>query len=150
MPTDFQVNLADYTYDLPDERIAKHGLSRGEQSKLLFYEAGNIHDHTFSDITQLIPDNSTLFFNDTKVIQARLKMRRATGAVIEIFLLSPISPTDMAQALSATEPLIWSCMIGNLKKWQDEEILSTTCTIGHQEVILQTKLINHFILFNQA
>ena len=82
MAEKFNIDLKDYQYNLPSDRIAKHGTSKRQNSKLLVYDHGNIVDKHFYDILSVIPEGSTLFFNDTKVIQARIKMARKTGAII--------------------------------------------------------------------
>jgi S-adenosylmethionine:tRNA ribosyltransferase-isomerase len=89
------INLADYTYELADEKIAKYPLAERDQSKLLHYKKGSITHEKFRDIIELIPKESTLFFNNTKVIPARLIFNKATGAQIEIFLLKPIAPSEI-------------------------------------------------------
>ncbi len=117
--------LKDYLYELPDEQIALHPLERRDQSKLLFSNKGNISHHTFADIQNLIPPKATLFFNDTKVIPARLHFKKETGATIEIFLLAPIEPsTLMVQAMAAKNECTWHCMIGNLKRWPTNTMLT--------------------------
>lgn len=87
-----EIHIADFTYHLPDERIAKYPLAQRDQSKLLVYKGENMrHDH-FGTIEAELPKNSMLVFNNTKVIQARLKLKKETGAEIEIFCLEPIAP----------------------------------------------------------
>lgn len=110
----------DYTYELPQERIAFQPLARRDQSKLLIYKNGTIHHQKFSQLIDFLPDRCHLFFNNTKVIQARFLFQKATGATIEVFLLSPF-PADalLATALAETGTSKWSCAIGNLKRWND-------------------------------
>ncbi|HCW07739.1 MAG TPA: S-adenosylmethionine tRNA ribosyltransferase, partial [Cytophagales bacterium] len=84
--------IQDYTYNLPDDRIALHPLAERDQSKLLVYEHGKITHSNFFRLADFIPDNSILFLNNTKVIPARLFFKKDTGALIAIFLLNPIRP----------------------------------------------------------
>lgn len=113
------LNLDDYLYDLPEERIAKHPPKNREDSKLLFYSQGAISHHSFKDIKNHIPHNSLLVFNDTKVIPARVIMYKETGARIEIFLLEPLLPSKVhEEVMNATKSCRWRCMIGNAKKWK--------------------------------
>ena len=140
MAEKFNIDLKDYQYNLPSDRIAKHGTSQRQNSKLLVYDHGNIVDKHFYDILSVIPEGSTLFFNDTKVIQARIKMARKTGAIIEVFLLTPEQPTEMATSLASTKGCSWICMIGNARKWKDEEVLETRVTINGIEVPVYAKL----------
>ena len=83
------IRIEDYTYELPEERIAKFPLARREASRLLVYEEGNICERRFSDVTDMLHPGQTLVFNNTKVIHARLFFRKPTGAVIEVFCLDP-------------------------------------------------------------
>lgn len=115
--------IADYTYTLPDERIANYPLQQRDQSKLLHYHKGTITHHTFSEITDLLPPDSTLFFNDTKVIPARILFQKETGASIELFLLTPIAPALLQIAMQSTTNTTWKCAIGNLKRWPDGLLL---------------------------
>ncbi|BDD09146.1 S-adenosylmethionine:tRNA ribosyltransferase-isomerase [Fulvitalea axinellae] len=136
-----KISLDDYLYDLPDERIAKHPLSERDASKLLHYSKGQITHNTFSALPGLIPANATLFFNDTKVIPARLFFSKDTGAKIEIFLLQPEKPsTVIAESMLASGSCAWSCMVGNFKKWKDDQILTRILTIGDQEIKLTAKI----------
>lgn len=120
-----KILLADYQYDLPDERIARYPLEPRDSSKLLIYQEGNILHKYFYDLTDYLPSDSFLVFNDTKVIPARVFFQKTTGAVIEIFLLHPEEPTRIINdAMQQTESCVWSCMIGNKKRWKENEVLS--------------------------
>ncbi|MEQ8684446.1 MAG: S-adenosylmethionine:tRNA ribosyltransferase-isomerase [Imperialibacter sp.] len=115
-----QINVSEYTYDLPDERIAKFPLEDRSASKLLFYNKGSIEHLRFKSIPSLLPENTSLYFNNTKVIPARLAFQKATGAVIEIFLLQPTLPSPVISvAMEAKSPVVWKCMIGNTKRWKE-------------------------------
>jgi S-adenosylmethionine:tRNA ribosyltransferase-isomerase len=113
------IYIDEYDYSLPDERIAKFPLERRDASKLLLYKNNQISESTFSHIADYLPENSLLVYNNTRVIQARLVFRKATGARVEVFCLEPLTPTDYAQSLGATSECIWKCMVGNLKKWKE-------------------------------
>lgn len=138
-----QINLADYNYDLADEKIAKYPLAERDQSKLLHYQNGSISHKNFKDIVELIPEKSTLFFNNTKVIPARLIFNKATGAQIEIFLLKPVSPSEILSiVMEERESVIWECMVGNFKKWKDESSLERSLNLNGRQVLLKAKVIN--------
>ncbi len=128
--------LKDYTYNLPEEKIAKFPLAKREQSNLLVYKQGNIVDKKFYQLPGLLPVDSSLFFNNTKVIPARLFFRKTSasaepGALIEIFLLQPHSPSSIiAQAMQAKGRSTWQCMIGNLKKWKESPLQQTIAVNG--------------------
>ena len=88
------IRIQDFNYDLPDERIAKYPLAQRDASKLLRYDHGQIDEFIFRDLPELIPGDSIMVFNDTKVVPARLFVRRDTGALIEIFCLEPVDPVE--------------------------------------------------------
>ncbi|WP_394324656.1 S-adenosylmethionine:tRNA ribosyltransferase-isomerase [Roseivirga seohaensis] len=141
MKPEKEINLSDYTYSLPDERIAKYPLAKRDQSKLLHYHNGLIEHKSFKDIEALIPSQSTLFFNNTKVIPARLIFHKSTGAQIEIFLLKPISPSPILSiVMEERETVIWECMIGNVKKWKDDIPLVRQLTIGEKNITLSASI----------
>ena len=119
-PKDIQIK--DYSYELPDERIAKFPLSKRDESKLLVYNRGEITSDIFKNITRYIPENSLMIYNNTRVIQARLHFHKETGALIEVFLLEPYSPCDYEQIFQQRGQCSWVCMIGNLKKWKEGEL----------------------------
>jgi S-adenosylmethionine:tRNA ribosyltransferase-isomerase len=115
-----KVYISDYNYSLPDERIAKYPLEQRDISKLLVYKNKTITEHTFRNVSDLIPTDSLIVFNNTKVVQARLNFKRETGASIEVFLLEPINPVDYAQSFASTSNCKWKCIVGNLKKWKGD------------------------------
>lgn len=117
------IDVNNYTYQLPSEKIAKYPLAQRDQSRLLFYNAGKIKHQKFVDLPGLLPADSTLFFNDTKVIPARLIFQKGSGANIEIFLLNPIEPsTLLVETLQSTEACTWKCTIGNLRRWNTDTL----------------------------
>ena len=70
------IRIEEYNYPLPDERIAKHPLTERDKCKLLVRDSnGNISEHIFAEIPDLLPDNSMLIYNNTRVINARLRFR---------------------------------------------------------------------------
>lgn len=116
------IDIGEYQYDLPADRIAIYPLKERDQSKLLVYRKGEINHAIFSQIGSFLPAKSVIFFNDTKVIPARLFFSKATGATIELFLLSP-QGAEMNQAMQARGSAKWQCTIGNLKRWTDGLLL---------------------------
>lgn len=112
------IDLARYTYELPDDRIAKYPLPERDKSKLLVYNK-QITESTFCNIGQYLPKGSMLVFNNTKVIRARLKFYKETGALIEIFCLEPLVPCEVEQAFVERHSTTWKCIVGNSKKWKD-------------------------------
>ena len=129
------LRIADYDYDLPDERIAKHPLAEREQCKLLYYKGGNIEERKFWEVPALLPKQSTLIYNNTRVINARLRFRKETGSTIEIFCLEPVLPRDYEQIFQTTGHCVWQCLVGNSKRWK-QGALTQNITIGSHEVTL--------------
>ena len=112
------IHISDYTYDLPDERIAKFPMVRRDQSKLLIYNKGVVSDDVFCHLSDHLPKGALMVFNNTKVIQARIHFRKETGALIEVFLLEPAQPADYELMFQSREGCQWLCLVGNLKKWK--------------------------------
>lgn len=112
------IHIEEYNYELQEEHIAKFPLSERDSSKLLVYHNGMVRENVFKNISDHLPDNSLLVFNNTKVIQARLVFKKETGAQIEIFCLEPRFPSDYAQSFGQTSTCTWLCMVGNAKKWK--------------------------------
>ena len=116
------ISISEYNYHLPDDRIAKYPLARRDQSKLLHYKNGAIKIQSFLDLPDLLPADSLMIFNNTRVIHARLLFKKLTGATIEVFCLSPHLPKDYAQSFEQTKTNVWTCMVGNAKRWKQEPL----------------------------
>ena len=131
-----EIQIKDYNYPLPDERIAKFPLPERDSSKLLVYKSGEVLEDTFRSLPQYLPKGALMVFNNTKVIRARLHFRKRTpsgniqcsmfnvqspaqGALIEIFLLEPASPVEYQENFIATSECSWYCLVGNSKKWKE-------------------------------
>lgn len=112
--------IEDYSYELPDERIAKYPLPRRDASKLLCYRKGAVSEHIFKELPSVLPENSLMVFNDTRVVPARLHFQRETGAHIEIFCLEPDFPAEYNTIFAVTESCRWKCIVGNVKKWKSD------------------------------
>lgn len=117
-----QLNIKDYTYDLPEGRIAKYPLEQRDESKLLIYKNGEINSQYFKGLPQHLDEGTLLVYNNTKVIRARMTFMKSTGAKIEIFCLEPHKPVDYAQSFQQTERVIWRCLVGNARKWKEEPL----------------------------
>lgn len=138
-----KIALTDFTYDLPEDRIAKHPLTNRSESNLLVYKSGNINHKKFNSLPEEISPGSTLFFNDTKVIPARLHFQKETGALIEIFLLEPVAPTrDIAASMLVRNACVWKCMVGNFKKWKGDMQLTLPLTTAGVQIDLHARISN--------
>lgn len=113
------IDINDFDYPLPDERIAKFPLERRSDSKLLVYRNGAIVESRFHSLADHLEQGSLLVFNNTKVIRARVIMHKESGARIEVFCLEPSSPADYERAFAVRGECEWSCIVGNLKKWKE-------------------------------
>ena len=137
------IRIEEFNYPLPDERIAKFPLSQRDRSKLLLYRSGSVSESEFFHLPDLLPENSLLVFNNTKVIQARLHFRKETGALIEIFCLEPLFPNDYLLSFQSNRECVWACMVGNLKKWKSGT-LSRTVIIEGKSVTLNADRLNAY------
>ena len=117
-----QIRIEEFDYNLPDERIAKYPLEKRDASKLLMYREGKVSEYQFSTLPQLLPEDSIMVFNDTKVVPARLHFQRESGAHIEIFCLEPVSPEEYVSMFAVTDSCRWKCIVGNVKRWKNDTL----------------------------
>lgn len=134
------LKIKDFTYDLPENRIAKYPMATRDESKLLLYRNGEIKQDIFYNLPKYINSGELMVFNNTKVIYARLHFRKATGALIEVFCLEPHTPSDYQQSFSQTRRVVWTCLVGNLKKWK-EGVLERKINVGGRELTLTAERI---------
>jgi S-adenosylmethionine:tRNA ribosyltransferase-isomerase len=120
-PKDISIN--DFTYPLPDEKIARFPLEERDASKLLVFNQGEISDQSFRDLPNLFSKDDLLVFNQTRVVQARLFFTTAAGAKIEVFCLEPLNNKTIPEAMLDQGESVWVCMVGNARKWKADEIL---------------------------
>lgn len=136
------LSVKDFTYSLPEERIAKYPLPERDASKLLIDKEGKITEDVYRNIADHIPEGSLLVFNDTKVVEARLLFQKATGAVIEIFCLEPHEQYgDITNAMQQHERVLWKCLIGGASKWKHGQLLEKKITHSGNEFTLKAKYI---------
>lgn len=136
------IDMADFTYDLPDERVALFPVERRDHSKLLVYKAGEINHKQFYEIGEELDAETVLVFNDTKVIAARLFFKTESGALVEVLLLNPVNE-ELTVALQNTERCIWQAMIGNKRKLKSNTKLSTIHEAHGKNVTLEVSWVNH-------
>ena len=134
------IHISDYNYALPDHRIAKFPLAERDHSKLLVYKHGAIGEDCFCNLHQHLPPGALMIFNNTRVIQARLHFRKATGALIEVFLLEPAQPADYEQMFQTRSACQWHCLVGNLKKWKGS-LLTRTFAVADRQVTLSAEYV---------
>ncbi|MCM1448737.1 MAG: S-adenosylmethionine:tRNA ribosyltransferase-isomerase [Clostridiales bacterium] len=136
------ISIEQYNYDLPPQRIASHPVAVRDSCKLLVrHHDTTISDHTFVELPALLPPDSMLVYNNTKVINARIRMRKSypNGALIEIFCLEPVTPADYAVNFASTSGCSWLCFVGNAKKWKQGP-LSLPVDIDGTMITLQASM----------
>ena len=132
------INIDEYDYPLPEERIAKYPLAERDASKLLVLKDEKIEASQFKHIGDYLPPKALLVFNETKVIRARLQFQKETGSHIEIFCLEP--DDDYQIAFSSVSPVRWKCLVGNSKRWR-EGTLQMTLHADGKEIVLTANRI---------
>lgn len=140
---EFDISISDFIYDLPENRIAKFPVEPRDSSKLLVHKNSQIIDSKFTRLCEYLPEKAHLVFNNTRVIPARLFFSKSTGAAIEIFLLQPISHEGIiTSVMESTDQCQWNCMIGNKKKWKNEDLI-IDLKIENQNLEITAKLLDY-------
>ena len=117
------LRIDDFDYELPEERIARYPLADRDNCKLLVRQAdGTLSQHVFTELPSLLSSDSILVYNNTRVINARLRFRKASGAIIEVFCLEPAEPRDYAVSFAQTSSCSWTCFVGNSKRWKEGKL----------------------------
>jgi S-adenosylmethionine:tRNA ribosyltransferase-isomerase len=141
------MKMAEFDYDLPDERIAYTPAGNRSDSKLLVWDQAIKAEAQYKDIANYIPNGHSLFFNNSKVIAARILFDKSNSITdlermpsidakkmidpdsstnskqhkIEIFCLEPTTAfTPVQLAMQATNKVSWKCLVGGAKKWKTE------------------------------
>lgn len=126
-----------FDYELPDERIAYTPAGNRSDSKLLVWDQSIKAESRYKEIANFIPNDHCLFFNNSKVIAARILFDKTpvsdnvSGPTasdeptnsrlnkIEIFCLEPTATyTPVQLAMQATHKVQWKCLVGGAKKWK--------------------------------
>lgn len=136
-----EIRIEDFSYPLPDERIAKYPLPERDASKLLIYRDGSVREREFRSLAEELPAGSLMVFNDTKVVPARLFFRKATGALIEIFCLEPDSPAEYNMVFAELACCRWKCVIGNAKRWKGEVLALDAADAELEALNLRASLV---------
>ena len=144
-----EIAIAEYDYPLPDERIAKYPLAERDTSKLLLYNKGEVCEDIFSNLPKYIPQGAVMVFNNTKVIQARLRFRKETGALIEVFCLEPELPCDYQQIFLETKECVWQCLVGNSNRWKGG-VLSQVIEVAGEKVTLSVERVGDAAAVNHV
>ena len=135
------ISIEEYSYFLPEEKIALFPLALRDASKLLIYKDGNIAESVFASIDSFIPEHTLMVFNNTKVINARIRFKNLTGASIEIFCLEPQGTiTEYSSIMSKNATVQWHCLVGGAAKWKNE-VLEKNVLVDGDPVVLKARLI---------
>ena len=107
------MKLSNFDYHLPENLIAQTPLEKRDSSKLFFYDKkNNSKQHkNFSEIIDLVDENSVLVFNKSRVIPARIKFKWENWWNREIFLSRKISKPG--------EKNIWECIVAPWAKFKE-------------------------------
>lgn len=136
------ITINEYNYILPEEKIALFPLENRDESKLLIYKNGQISHDVFKHIDKHLPPASLLVFNNSKVINARLKFKNSHGATIEIFCLEPMNiKGDYTQAMGKSGKAQWKCFVGAASKWK-APFLEKCFILEGQNVTLKATIIS--------
>jgi S-adenosylmethionine:tRNA ribosyltransferase-isomerase len=142
--------ISEYNYDLPDDRIAKYPLPKRDESKLLIYKNGEITTDTYKNVDNHLSADSLLVFNNTRVVEARLLFKKATGGIIEIFCLEPHEFSDISSAMTQRNVVLWRCLVGGASKWKHGQLLEKVVAINGDQVTLNAtikdRLLDCFVI----
>lgn len=137
------ISITDFTYTLPNEKIAFHPLAQRDASRLLIYRNGTIKEDIYAHIDEYLPPDSLLIFNNTRVIEARILFKKPTGGNIEIFCLEPDKQYgDITNAMLQHSRVRWNCLIGGASKWKPGQLLQKTVTVADKVIMLTASYIS--------
>lgn len=100
------METAAFDYELPPERIAQHPIEPRDAARLLVDRgpgAPAVHA-CVRDLPTLLEPGDLLVVNDTRVLPARLALRKATGGAVEVFLLEPVEGAEDARWQALVRP----------------------------------------------
>jgi len=144
------IHIRDYSYTLPEDRIAWFPLEKRDASRLLIYKDGKISEDIYHNLADHLPEGSLVIFNNTKVLEARILFRKPTGGTIEIFCLEPQSQPDITTAMQHKEKVFWKCLIGGASKWKPGQVLQKKINGAQNTISLEARYIekksDHFII----
>lgn len=143
-----KINISDYTYNLPEDKVAKYPLDKRDLSKLIIYKDSGITQDNFYSIADYLPESSLMLFNNTKVVPARIIFQKESGALIEIFCLEPVSPVDYAQSFSSISSCRWRVIIGNAKRWRSGELFIETPDFKLSVMMVEKEESSYIVEFN--
>ena len=142
MKPSIKLPIEDFDYHLPDQSIAYTPASNRSDSKLLVWNKEIIAESTYNHIAKFIPEKAALYFNNSKVIAARIHFQKANNSTIEIFCLEPSNNYQpISMAMQASQKVEWICLVGGAKKWK-EDVLIKELVINEEHILFYAKKIN--------
>jgi S-adenosylmethionine:tRNA ribosyltransferase-isomerase len=130
------IAIQDFSYELPEDRIAKYPMPQRDESRLLINKEDLLTEDIYFHLDQHLPSDALLVFNNTRVVEARLHFKKSTGSIIELFCLEPADTyADITTAMLQKQRVLWKCLVGGAKKWKEESLVlpitvdSTTITL---------------------
>jgi S-adenosylmethionine:tRNA ribosyltransferase-isomerase len=136
------LSIKDFTYSLPEVKIARYPLTQRDASRLLIYKDDTITNDVYRNIATHLPPDSLVVFNNTKVVEARLLFQKPTGGVIEIFCLEPGTQyTDITSAMLQQGKVYWQCLVGGASKWKHGQVLEKQITTTNEQLTLNAAYI---------
>ncbi|MCF8255818.1 MAG: S-adenosylmethionine:tRNA ribosyltransferase-isomerase [Bacteroidia bacterium] len=133
------ISIQDFSYNLPEHKIAVFPLEKRDESKLLLYKNHQITDTLFQNLPLNLPEETLLIANNTRVIHARIYFQKLSGSQIEVFCLEPKN-LNYEEAFLSKKECTWKVLLGNAKRWKGE-ILEKEILVHTQLIKLQAELI---------
>ncbi len=138
------IAIANFDYDLPEHRIAHYPLEQRDASKLLVMHGDTLQQSIFRNIGSYLPDQSFLVTNKTRVVNARLHFVKTSGALIEVFCLESAEHAgNFEKVFTSASPVVWKCLVGNLKRWKSGRLLLNLNTAGNPIALHAERLERH-------
>ena len=130
MPS-FESILSAYDYKFPAELIAKEPVSPRDSARLLVYDRRSdaVSFDVFSDICDHLPENCVVVFNKTKVIPAKMTLKKYTGGLISALYLETVGSAIRVLASG-------SLKLGDVLRWTKD--LSFTVKHRHDQQAILT------------
>lgn len=108
------IRIEDFNYELPKDSIAQFPLPERDKSKLLVYDSkGTITHYLFRDLPKLLTEDTLLVRNVSRVLPARVYLKKQTGGSAEVLLVEPIEPSRDPQITIASHyGCKWKVIVG--------------------------------------
>lgn len=141
-----ELSIDDFTYHLPEERIARFPLPERDSSKLLVFKNKEaIQEDVYTNIASYLPGDAMLLFNNTRVIAARILFTKSTGGQIEIFCLEPgAGYADVTTAMMSQGSATWKCLVGGAAKWKHGAALEKAVQFNGQDFVLKATIAERY------